>query len=112
MAHPQQASVRNRLLSGLTPEDFGLLQPHLEPVPLELRHWLIEAGGPIQHVTFPEHGIVSVLADTSQGRIEGGLIGPEGMAGLPGFFWVGRGPPRDIGPAPRGGLRTPPPRPP
>src|SRR3954452_11433863 len=83
MAHPQQASVRNRLLSALPPDDFGLLQPHLEPTPLELRQWVIETQQPIQHVTFPEHGIVSVLADTSQGRIEVGLIGPEGMAGLP-----------------------------
>src|SRR3954451_13204574 len=83
MAHPQQASVRNRLLAALTPDAFWLLQPHLEPVPLELRQWLIEAGKPIQHVYSPEHGIVSVLADTSQGRIEVGLIGPEGMAGVP-----------------------------
>src|SRR3954447_24840598 len=83
MTQLQQTSVHNRLLSGLTPEDFGLLQPHLETVPLEMRQWVIKAGEPIQHVTFPERGIVSVLADTSQGRIEVGLIGPEGMAGLP-----------------------------
>ena len=83
MAHPQQASVRNRLLSGLTPDEFWLLQSHLEAVPLDLRQWLIAAGALIQHVYFPEHGIVSVLADTSQGRIEVGLIGPEGMAGVP-----------------------------
>src|SRR3954471_21988603 len=83
MTQLQQTSVHNRLLSGLTPEDFGLLQPHLEPVPLEMRQWVIRAGEPIQHLYFPEHGIVSILADTSQGRIEVGLIGPEGMAGLP-----------------------------
>lgn len=92
MAHPQQASVRNRLLAALTPEDFWLLQPHLEPVPLELRQWVIETQQPIQHVTFPEHGIVSVLADTSQGRIEVGLIGPEGMAGLPVVLGIERSP--------------------
>ena len=82
MAQLQQAAVRNRLLSGISPEDFDLLQPHLEPGPLDLRQWLIEAGEPIQHVTFPEQGIVSILADTSEGRIEVGLLGPEGMAGL------------------------------
>src|SRR3982750_2191892 len=83
MSPLQQASVRNRLLAALTPEDFWLLQPHLEPVSLGLRQWVIETQQPIQHVTFPEHGIISILADTSQGRIEVGLIGPEGMAGLP-----------------------------
>jgi len=92
MAHLQQASVRNRLLSGLAPDDFGLLQPDLEPVPLDLRHWLIEAGEPIQHVTFPEQGIVSILADTMEGRIEVGMIGPEGMAGLPVVLGIDRSP--------------------
>src|SRR4051812_50114228 len=107
MTQLQQTSVHNRLLSGLTPEDFGLLQPHLEPVPLELRQWVIEAGKPIQHVTFPEHGIISILADTSQGRIEVGLLGPDGMAGPPGVFWGERPPPRDRGPAQRAALRPP-----
>src|SRR3954454_12990422 len=83
MARLQQISTRNRLLSALNRDDFDLLQPDLEPVALELCQWLIEAGEPIQQVYFPEHGIVSILADTSQGRIEVGLIGPEGMAGLP-----------------------------
>ena len=92
MTHPQQPSVRNRLLATLPVDDFDLLQPDLEPVPLELRQWLIEVGEPIQHVTFPEHGIVSVLADTSQGRIEVGLIGPEGMAGVPVVLGIERSP--------------------
>jgi len=92
MAHPQQASVRNRLLSALMPEDFDLLQPHLEAVPLNLRQWVIAAGAPIQHVTFPERGIISILADTSEGRIEVGLIGPEGMAGLPVVLGIDRSP--------------------
>jgi CRP-like cAMP-binding protein len=92
MAHLQQASVRNRLLSALNPDDFGLLRPDLEPVALDLRQWLIEAGEPIQHVTFPEQGIVSILADTSEGRIEVGLIGPEGMAGLPVVLGIERSP--------------------
>src|SRR3954464_2723615 len=83
MAHPQQASVRNRLLSALPPDDFGLLQPHLEPTLLELSQWLSETQQPIRHIYFPEQSIVSILADTAQGRIEVGMIGPEGMAGLP-----------------------------
>src|SRR3982750_1996522 len=92
MSPLQQASVRNRLLAALTPEDFWLLQPHLEPVALGRRQWVIETQQPIQHVTFPEHGIVSVLADTSQGRIEVGLIGPEGMAGVPVVLGIERSP--------------------
>src|SRR3954467_4176054 len=83
MSPLQQASDRNRLLSALTPEDFWLLQPHLEPVSLGLRQWVIEAQQPIQHAYFPEDSIISILADTSQGRIEVGIVGPEGLAGVP-----------------------------
>src|SRR3954454_8760914 len=92
MARLQQISTRNRLLSGLNRDDFDLLQPDLEPVALDLRQWLIEAGEPIQQIYFPERGIVSILADTSQGRIEVGLIGPEGMAGLPGVLGIDHSP--------------------
>src|SRR5215207_10378095 len=48
MVQLQQAAVRNRLLSGIPLEGFGLLQPHLEPIALDLRQWLIEAGEPIR----------------------------------------------------------------
>src|SRR5215204_4246711 len=92
MAYLQQISTRNHLLSALNRDDFDLLQPDLEPVALDLRQWLIEAGEPIQQVYFPEHGIVSILADTTKGRIEVGLIGPEGMAGLPVVLGVDRSP--------------------
>src|SRR3954453_21519609 len=92
MAHPQQTSVRNRLLSALPPDDFGLLQPYLEPTSLELRQWLSETKQPISHIYFPEQSIVSILADTSQGRIEVGMIGPEGMAGLPVVHGIERSP--------------------
>src|SRR4051794_41876528 len=101
MAHPQQASVRNRLLSALPPDDFGLLQPHLEPTSLELRQWLGEAQQPISHVYFPEQSIVSILADTAQGRIEVGLVGPEGMAGPPRRPGGDPRPPRRLVPGPR-----------
>ena len=49
MRSPQQESVRNRLLSALPVDDFRLVQPHLEAVPLELRQWLVEANQPIMY---------------------------------------------------------------
>ena len=92
MAQPQHSSVRNRLLAGLSSADFGLLQPHLQPVPLDLRVTLLEAKGPIPHVTFVERGIVSGIADTDEGRIEVGMVGPEGLVGLPVLLGIDRSP--------------------
>ncbi len=82
MALFRSSIVRNRLLSVLTQEDFALLEPKLERVPLPLRLNLIEAGRPIAHVYFPESGISSTVANTDEGRIEIGVIGREGMVGF------------------------------
>jgi len=92
MTHPQQAGVRNLLLSGLSTEDFALLQPNLEPVVLALRHFVVEAGEPISHVTFPERGIASTIATGAEGRIEVGITGREGMVGLPVALGIDRSP--------------------
>src|SRR3954466_13872555 len=112
MAHPQQTSVRNRLLSALPPDDFGLLQPHLERTPLEPRQWIIETKRPIRHVYFPEQSIVSILADTAPGRLEVGLAGPDGMAGLAAVHGIERSPHGYLVQARRTGAAHPRPGPP
>jgi CRP-like cAMP-binding protein len=85
--------LRNRLLLGLCVEDFSLLQPQLEPVPLPVGTRLIEPNTPIQHVYFPDAGIASVVASTPQGRrIEVGIIGREGLTGLPVLLGTDRTP--------------------
>ena len=83
MALHRSSVVRNRLLARLEPGDFDLLEPMLERVELALGSVVIEAHRPIQHVIFPESGIVSTVANTQEGRIEVGIIGREGMAGVP-----------------------------
>jgi CRP-like cAMP-binding protein len=83
LSHRDQSSVRNRLLRSLSPDAFASLQPHLEPVDLHLRDILTQAGEVISHVYFIERGICSVLAQIGQTRFEVGMVGPEGMVGVP-----------------------------
>jgi CRP-like cAMP-binding protein len=83
MSTLQQSSLRNQVLAGLSPEDFAPLQPLLEPVELELRRVLIEPNQPIEHVSFHERGYTSVTANGHANKIEVGLIGREGMVGVP-----------------------------
>ena len=74
----------NRLLSSLSTSDFDLLAPHLEPVTLELRRMLEKPNKRIEAVYFPETGFASVVAVQRSGKeVEVGLIGREGMTGLP-----------------------------
>ena len=74
MSQPTPSSVRNVLLRALSPQDFGLLQPHLEPVTLKRGDVLFQALEPIEHVWFLDDGIASVVANTKDGRrIEVGI---------------------------------------
>ena len=92
MAASAEVPTRNRLLATLSPENLICLEPQLERVPLPVGTRLVEPNTPIQHVYFPENSIISILAATSQGRIEVGLIGPEGMAGVPVVHGVDQSP--------------------
>lgn len=83
MALPQQSAVRNRLLAVLAEEEFDRLAPALEPVPLPVHDVLITPQQPITQAYFVEDGIVSLVADTREGRIEIGLTGREGFVGVP-----------------------------
>ena len=74
----------NTLLSSLSSGDFDLLAPHLGSVTLGLRKMLEQPNKTIDAVYFPETGFASVVAIQPSGKeVEVGLIGREGMTGLP-----------------------------
>jgi CRP-like cAMP-binding protein len=80
----KQSAVRNRLLAALPPADFERLSASLTLVSLSLKQTLFEADEPIGAAYFVETGMVSYLAYLENGdAIEVGLIGPEGMVGMP-----------------------------
>jgi len=77
----------NRLLACLPKRDHQKLAPELELVSLKARHAAYEPGKPIQHVYFPVNSVISLVAETRQGRpVEVATIGNEGMVGLPVFL--------------------------
>lgn len=83
----------NAILSRLSADDYRLLEPHLETVKLPARRRLETPGKRIDHVFFLEGGLASALAHGGDGRtVEIGLIGPEGMSGLPIILGADRSP--------------------
>ncbi len=75
---------RTRLLAALSADDLALLEPQLEQVSLERRFVLEIPNKPFDKVYFMETGVASVVAVNGRGeRIEVGLIGCEGMSGVP-----------------------------
>lgn len=64
--------------------DFARLAPHLSLEPLAVNEVLIKATVPISRIHFVESGIVSLIAISSDGeRSESGLVGSEGVVGVP-----------------------------
>jgi CRP-like cAMP-binding protein len=79
-----RAGIRNRLLHKISLQDWDLLGPHLEAVTLKDRQVIEVPTKPISHAYFVETGIASVVAvDAEDHRIEVGVIGFEGMTGVP-----------------------------
>jgi CRP-like cAMP-binding protein len=75
---------RNWILAGLSAGDRKLLLPDLEAVQLDLRHSLEAANQPISHVYFPSDGLASIVArDSNDRESEIGVVGCEGMTGMP-----------------------------
>jgi CRP-like cAMP-binding protein len=74
--------IQNHLLAALPDIEYKHLLPHLESVSLPFMEVLYESGDAIEHVYFPNEGLISLLVimedETTR---EVGLIGNEGMLG-------------------------------
>ena len=93
----KRASIPNRLLAALPRKDYRKLQPVLEPVELAFGEILYESQAEIQHVYFPNDCFVSMLTTVDGDRAaEVGLIGPEGMIGVPMALGIARSPFRAV----------------
>ena len=79
----------NRILGALPDEEYARLDPHLMPVTLGLRQIINKPHEPITHVYFPENAMISLVANTSDGAsVEVGVVGREGVAGVPALLGV------------------------
>lgn len=76
--------VANSLLAALPRRDYQRLLSGFEPVTLTFGEILYEQGKPIRHVYFPTDSLVSLLT-LIEGHmaLEIGLVGREGMLGIP-----------------------------
>jgi CRP-like cAMP-binding protein len=79
----------NRLLATLPKNEYKRLLPKLKTVNLILGEELYEPGEAIKYVYFPNNSIISLISELSEtSGLEVGMVGNEGMAGLPVFMGV------------------------
>jgi CRP-like cAMP-binding protein len=81
---PSKSAIRNKLLAALPSDALARLLPKLHAVTLPLRKTLCIPQERIEAVYFIESGWVSMVAHLDEGtQAEVGLVGFEGMIGLP-----------------------------
>ena len=78
---------RNRLLCALPEQDLQELLPDLEHIELRREQVLVDADSSLDHVFFPDSGVISVVAVYPDGSIiEMATIGREGCTGFQAVF--------------------------
>jgi len=73
----------NAILGALPPATLKRLQAEIETVELKLGHVLYEPGDGSRHVYCPIDSLLSLLVVTDGDALEVGMVGREGMVGLP-----------------------------
>ncbi len=80
----------NLVLARLPATDYRRLYKQLKPVTLDFGQVIYEPGAAIQHVYFPVDCLISLLTAVDKRRtLEVGMVGKEGMAGMPFILGVG-----------------------
>jgi CRP-like cAMP-binding protein len=81
--------IANQLLTALPTDERKRLLPDLEHVPLTIGDVLYSPDDSIRYVYFPNNGVVSIINTLgSRLSIEVGMVGKEGMVGIPVFLGV------------------------
>ena len=85
-----RSALSNRILASIPEREYPRLSRQLEPVKLRFGQVLYEPGKAIRHVYFPLDCLVSLLTSVDRHRtLEVGMVGNEGMAGMPFILGVG-----------------------
>lgn len=87
--HGHATTPKNHLLASLPARESERMSHDMEEVELKFGTNIYSLNGKISHVYFPNSGIISLLAAVEESAtLEVGLVGLEGMAGLPLFLGV------------------------
>ena len=85
-----QLPAANHLLAAMSRKAYLRMLTRLEPVTLDYGQVLYEPHGPIVHVYFPSNCLISLLTAVDKSRsLEVGMVGNEGMVGMPMALGIG-----------------------
>ena len=103
---PNGKAIKNQVLLSIPDEEFMVVRPHLEATDMPRYRVLFEQGEKVEHVYFPNEGMISLVVVTHDGKsVEVGITGRSGVAGVPLAFGFDYAPTRAIVQLPGAGLR-------
>lgn len=90
-------AVRNKILLAIPDAEYRVLRPHLEFLTLPHHRSLHEPHRRVKFVHFLNEGLISLVVEMKGGKtVEAGIVGNEGVAGLPAIAGLLRSPLREI----------------
>jgi CRP-like cAMP-binding protein len=76
--------VSNKILVSIPDHEYDAIRPYLEYLTFPERYTLHEPHDKLRFAHFPNSGLISLLVVTEDGRtVEAGIVGNEGVAGIP-----------------------------
>lgn len=91
--NPSVSRYKNRVLSALPQAEISRLAPHLSHVTLKQEQTLLD--GEARYAYFLEQGLASVVATVADGTtVEIGVVGVDGVVGIPILLGAGTAPGR------------------
>lgn len=89
--------VRNKILLAIPDAEYRVLRPYLEFLNLPHHRSLHEPHRPLKFIHFPNEGLISLVVMLKEGKtVEAGIVGKEGVAGIPAIAGMLRSPLREI----------------
>ncbi|MGB6820673.1 MAG: hypothetical protein WBE21_01240, partial [Candidatus Acidiferrales bacterium] len=89
--------VGSRVLLSIPDAEFRAIRPHLEFYILVHHRVLHEPSQKLEFAYFPNSGLVSLVVATEDGKtVEAGVVGNEGMTGVPSAVGLRRNPLREV----------------
>ena len=98
--------IKNKILLAIPDNEFRAIRPHLEFLELTDHNVLHEPHQPLEFVHFLNDGLISLVVVLADGKtVEAGIVGNEGIVGIPALAGLSRSPLQEIAQISGNGLR-------
>ena len=95
--NPAGKPVSNKILLSIPDREYRSIRPHLDFIDLPNHYNLYEPVHKLKFVHFPNRGLISLVVLMENGKtVEAGVVGNEGMSGIPLVVGIQRSPLREI----------------